>query len=118
MVASAIDGDAVMQAIGEDIPKELKKLDVIALHKLVFEKIFKIDEDNLKNEKNVWYAHSLSEVDEMAERESACMSVYLKSTTLDDVRRIADNSLFMPQKSTFFYPKLYSGVTMNSINDF
>jgi uncharacterized protein (DUF1015 family) len=39
----------------------------------------------------------------------------LNPTRIDQVRRIADAGLIMPRKATYFYPKVISGLVLNSL---
>ena len=38
------------------------------------------------------------------------LALFLPPTTVGEVKDIADNGLYMPPKSTFFYPKILTGL--------
>ena len=42
---------------------------------------------------------------------------FLTATGVDEVRAVADNGETMPQKSTFFYPKLLTGLVFDALGD-
>ncbi len=88
-------------------------LDVSVLHTLILDKIFGIDTVNMANQKNLVYTKFASEaVDSVTNGTSAC-SFMLNGTK---VRQIKDVSLLnekMPQKSTYFYPKLITGLVIH-----
>jgi len=44
------------------------------------------------------------------------MGFFLSPTPVEQVRRIAEASLVMPRKSTYFYPKTLTGLVMNPVN--
>ena len=40
-------------------------------------------------------------------------AVFVPATTVDEVKGIADNGLYMPPKSTYFYPKVLTGLVFH-----
>ena len=49
-------------------------------------------------------------------RSGECQALFmLNPTRVSDVRAVAENRERMPQKSTFFYPKVYSGLVFHSV---
>ena len=46
------------------------------------------------------------------------MAFILNPTKIDQVKEIAGNSLIMPRKSTYFYPKVLSGLVFNKIDPY
>ena len=40
-------------------------------------------------------------------------AVFVPATTVDEVKHIADNGLYMPPKSTYFYPKVLTGLVFH-----
>ncbi|MBN2705130.1 MAG: DUF1015 family protein, partial [Deltaproteobacteria bacterium] len=48
-------------------------------------------------------------------RGDAQIAILLKSTLIEQVREVAREGEKMPQKSTFFYPKLASGLVINHL---
>jgi uncharacterized protein (DUF1015 family) len=88
-------------------PKEYKNLDVVILHKVVFDHLCKIALENITYEIDL--ARAVSEVDS---------GVYdaafvLNPTRMEQIRAIALGGNVMPQKSTYFYPKLLSGLVIH-----
>jgi len=43
------------------------------------------------------------------------LAFFLKSTPIEQMRDVAEAGLKMPQKSTYFYPKLISGMVINPV---
>ena len=88
-------------------------LDVSVLHTLILDKIFGIDTENMANQKNLIYTKFAGEAIDAVKQGKAQCSFLLNATK---VRQIKDVSLLnekMPQKSTYFYPKLITGLVIN-----
>ena len=87
------------------VPTALKDLDVTILHDLIFKQL--LDIDRVAYEMDV--RKCLQSVRE-GEYEAA---FFLNPTRVEDVERVALASLRMPPKSTYFYPKLLTGLVLN-----
>lgn len=82
----------------------LRKLRVNAIHSGIIRGIMKIDDEDISfTEDHRWSIDSVM-------NGSADLAFFLPPTTVDEVRDIADNGLDMPPKSTFFYPKILTGL--------
>ena len=92
-------------------------LDVSVLHNLVLERIFGIDKENMANQKNLSYTRSLDEALAAVDEGKADCSFILNPTKVADIRDVALAGEKMPQKSTYFYPKLITGLVMNKFAD-
>lgn len=91
-------------------------LDVSILHSLVLERIFGIDKENMANQKNLTYTRSINEALESVDLNGADCAFLLNPTKVTEIRDVALASEKMPQKSTYFYPKLITGLVMNNFN--
>ncbi len=92
-------------------------LDVSVLHTLVLERILGIDKENMANQINLTYTRSLDEALEAVDFGNANCSFILNPTRVEEIRDVALASEKMPQKSTYFYPKLITGMVMNKFAD-
>lgn len=106
-----------------DIIKELlpdkseasQGLDVTVLHTLVLEKIFGIDAENMANQINLTYTKYFEEaIGSVKNGKSQCAFI-LNPTKVTEIRDVAAAGEKMPQKSTYFYPKLITGLVMNDL---
>ncbi len=86
-----------------------KDLDVTILHRLVIEHILNI----VPTEKNVHYTRDSQEVIKLVEQGKYQAGLFLQPTTVTQVRRAARAGERMPRKSTYFYPKLLTGLLIN-----
>jgi uncharacterized protein (DUF1015 family) len=88
------------------------ELDVRILHERLLGKVLGIGEEAVRHEKNLRYIRGIEAAVDEARKGTAQIAFLLKPTS---VRQVADTSFgggVMPQKSTDFYPKLLSGLTI------
>ncbi|MCL2488685.1 MAG: DUF1015 domain-containing protein, partial [Oscillospiraceae bacterium] len=91
-------------------------LDVTVLHTLVLEKLFGIDKQNMANGLNLAYTRDAAEALSEVETGTANCAFILNPTRVSEIREVSLVNEKMPQKSTYFYPKLITGLAMNEIN--
>lgn len=108
---------ATMETLMPICSKALKELDVSVLHTLVLERIFGIDKANMANQVNLTYTKIVDEAVEAVDSGKANCSFILNPTRVSEIRDVALAGEKMPQKSTYFYPKLTTGLVMNKIFD-
>jgi uncharacterized protein (DUF1015 family) len=105
---SAVDLAALMP----DLSQKQRTLDVVVLHRLLLERCLGITEEAVKKESYITYVRE-REAAIAAVREGRAQAAFLlHPTRLDQVRDIAFEGNVLPQKSTDFYPKVLSGLTM------
>jgi uncharacterized protein (DUF1015 family) len=98
----------------EDKIKALDELDTNILHKFLLKDTFGIDTSNQEDLENLAYLRGNNSPLEMLAKEEYDVVCFVNPPSLDDVFTIAESGEVMPQKSTFFFPKVYSGlVTRN-----
>lgn len=110
------DGGAVKKLLPE-MSEAYCGLDVTVLHSLVLERILGIDKENMANQKNLTYTRSRQEALEAVDMDGADCSFILNPTKVSEIRDVAAAGEKMPQKSTYFYPKLITGLVMNNFSD-
>lgn len=91
-------------------------LDVSVLHTLVLERIFGIDAENMAKQINLTYVKKFEDALSAVNRGSAQCAFILNPTKVQEIRDVAAAGEKMPQKSTYFYPKLITGLVMNELN--
>jgi uncharacterized protein (DUF1015 family) len=90
-------------------PPVLRRLDVTLLHSLLLEGILGIDRAAQEKQTHLRYVKDLDQA--VADR-GAQAAFLLNPTPLDDLRAAADAGEVLPQKSTYFFPKLASGLVV------
>jgi len=110
---------AVMDKIAPQLSITSRRLDVTVLHKLILERVLGIGERQLAGETNIEYIKDIgSAVDEaiaVVERGQKQVVFFMNLTRAEQVKQVAAANERMPQKSTFFYPKIFSGLTINKL---
>lgn len=96
-------------------PKALRTLDVSILHRLILEEVLKITPEAQEQQTNLKYVKSFDEAMERVSAGEAQLAFLMNPTRMSEVRDVANAGEKMPQKSTYFYPKLYTGLVINRI---
>ena len=91
-------------------------LDVSVLHTLILERILGIDKENMAQQINLTYTKIFDEAIETVDSGKANCSFILNPTKVSEIRDVALAGEKMPQKSTYFYPKMTTGLVMNKFN--
>lgn len=105
---------AVMDDLLPGLSPTSRQLDVTVLHTLILERLLGIDKENMANQKNLTYTREAKEAIAVAEQTADCCFL-LNPTRVSEIRDVAAAGEKMPQKSTYFYPKLITGLTVNKI---
>ncbi len=96
-----------------------RSLDVAVLHKLIFEGLLGIDEKKLAGESNLEYVKDTSNAidDSIAKVDAGEKQLvfFMNPPKIEQIQKVADAGEKMPQKSTYFYPKMYTGLTINKL---
>jgi uncharacterized protein (DUF1015 family) len=107
--------DAVQRALSH-VPEVQRTLDVVALHKVILEKILGLSEDAILNQQNISYHRDAGESIRHVQNGSADCAFLMNPVQVEQVRDVAFAGEVMPQKSTDFYPKLLSGLTIYELD--
>ncbi|HUL43203.1 MAG TPA: DUF1015 domain-containing protein [Bacteroidota bacterium] len=100
------------QAPGETGPEVLRDLDVTLLHNLIMNKLLGMTDEDQVSKRNLDYIRDESEALDAVVSGKAQAAFLLNPTPVELVRKVAESGLTMPQKSTYFYPKLLSGTVI------
>jgi uncharacterized protein (DUF1015 family) len=92
------------------------ELDVPVLHQDILRGLLGISEDDVREEKHLKYVRGIDAAVAEVREGDAEVAFVLEATPIDDMARIAFAGGVMPQKSTDFYPKLLSGVTIYKLD--
>ncbi len=87
------------------VPRALRDLDVTILHDLIFKQLLDID--------SVSYEMNIGKCLQAVRDKVFAAAFFLRPTMIEDVEKVALASLRMPPKSTYFYPKLMTGMVLN-----
>jgi uncharacterized protein (DUF1015 family) len=121
------DGRVVLLSLREDVdlaahptlgtrPDVLRRTDVAVLHHAVLEHLLGLTQEMQAAKTNIWYpqdaAAALAEL-----RGGKGQALFLMNATpVRQVRDVAEAGEVMPQKSTFFYPKVPTGLAIHTLD--
>jgi uncharacterized protein (DUF1015 family) len=104
-----------MEAATPDASAEVRRLDVSILHALVFDRIFGIRADEIRKGGNIEYTIEIGGALGAVANGRADGAFLMNPPSIDDVERVSDAGATMPEKSTYFHPKLLTGLVINPL---
>ena len=107
---------SVMDAKLPELSAASRGLDVTVLHTLILEQVLGIDKVNMAQQINLTYTRSRAEALGSVNNGTSQAAFLLNPTRVSEIRDVAAAGEKMPQKSTYFYPKLITGLTVNVLN--
>lgn len=97
--------------LGPQVPPALRALDTHFFHQVVLARLLRVPEETVS------YVHSLGEA-EAALRKGTCrLAALMRATPIRQIVDVAEARGHMPPKSTFFHPKLPSGLVVHPLPD-
>jgi uncharacterized protein (DUF1015 family) len=114
-VVTLTDPTALERLAAEGMSPEAARLSVTLLHRLILGDGLGIDPSH--SEGLIDYVVSPAEALRRLAAGEYVFGAFLTATGVDEVRAVADNGETMPQKSTFFYPKLLTGLVFDVLGD-
>ncbi len=110
---------AAMDSVVPDMSKAWRGLDVSVLHKLILEQTLGIDDDKQAQGGYLQYVKdtptaiddSIAQVDEGKKQ----VAFFMNPVKMQQLKDVTDTGERMPQKSTYFYPKVYTGLTIHKL---
>ncbi len=103
-------------ALGDDLHPSLKQLDVLALSRLIFQRTLGIKREDLDDERIIQYESNTGAALSSVLSGDNQIVFLVNPTRMEQVMEVTGNSLLMPRKSTYFYPKILTGLVLNKIN--
>jgi len=102
--------ETFMNKFASDQSKTWRTLDVSILHKIILEHFMGINQENIED--HVRYTRVDEEAIKFVDEGKFDLSFLMNATKIDELKAIADVGEHMPQKSTYFLPKMLSGLVM------
>jgi uncharacterized protein (DUF1015 family) len=87
----------------------------VQLHKALLENILGISEEAIRDQKNVSYVRDAAEALSRVRSGEADIAFLMNPVEIGQMREMAFAGEVLPQKSTDFYPKLLSGLTIYAL---
>ena len=107
--------DAVEEAL-RFLAAHQRRLDLVQLHKLIFEQSLGLDAEAVRQQTNIRYVREAAEAVHQVRGGEADIAFLTSPVSMDQLKEVAFAGDVMPQKSTDFYPKLLSGLTIYALD--
>ena len=102
--------ESTMDEVAPNRSNTWRTLDVSILHKLLLERMLGVNEKNLED--HVKYTRDTVEAIKVVDEGRFDFSIIMNPTRIEELKAVADAGEHMPQKSTYFLPKLLSGLVI------
>jgi uncharacterized protein (DUF1015 family) len=106
---------AIGSSLFGNVSLRQQALDVVQLHKCLLEGVLKISEESIRNQENVSYCREVADALAQVQSGKVQVAFLMNPVRMEQVREIAFAGEVLPQKSTDFYPKLLSGLTIYAL---
>ena len=97
------------------MPEPYRRLDTAVLEALVLRGALDMSEDDISHLRGLDYSKSLADAIERVESGAADAGFFMRATPVEQVREVAATGESMPPKSTYFYPKVPTGLVFNPL---
>jgi uncharacterized protein (DUF1015 family) len=100
-----------------DMPEPYRRLDTAVLETLVLKGPLGLSEDDISHLDGLGYARSFGEARESVESGTFDVGFFLRGIPVSQIQEIAAAGVNMPPKSTYFFPKIPTGLLFNPLTD-
>jgi uncharacterized protein (DUF1015 family) len=101
----------------EPMSRAVRSLDLAALHVAVLNDRLGISADDIASGRRVAYTRDEADARDRVARGEAAAAILVRPTRMEQLAEVAGAGDMMPQKSTYFYPKLLTGMVFNPLED-
>jgi uncharacterized protein (DUF1015 family) len=108
---------AIADAALADKPEPYRRLDTAVLEALVLQGALGMTEDDISHLNGLDYARDAAQARERVESGAAQAAFFMGATPVQRVRDVAATGESMPPKSTYFFPKVLTGMVFNPLDD-
>jgi len=100
-----------------DMPEPYRRLDTAVLEALVLKGPLGLSEDDISHLRGLGYARSFEEARELVQAGTFDAGFFLRGIPVTQIQEIAAAGVNMPPKSTYFFPKVPTGLLFNPLAD-
>ena len=98
-----------------DMPDAYRRLDTAILEALVLRDALGMSEDDISHLRGLDYSKDLADAIDAVESGRADAGFFMRATPIGQVKAVAESGESMPPKSTYFYPKVPTGLAFNPL---
>ncbi len=106
----------VINAALADLPECQRQLDLSCLHSILLDRLLGLDAEKVRGQTNLRYLREAAEAVEQVRNGDANIAFLTNPVSMEQLREVAFAGEVMPQKSTDFFPKLLSGLTIYALD--
>ena len=99
-----------------DMPEPYRRLDTAVLEALILTGPLGLSEDDISHLNGLGYARSFEEARELVDSGAFDVGFYLRGIPVAQIQEIAAAGVNMPPKSTYFFPKVPTGLLFNPLD--
>ncbi|MBW2622279.1 MAG: DUF1015 family protein, partial [Deltaproteobacteria bacterium] len=107
--------EAVTNGTLDSWPPLLRTLDPVILTGLILQEIIGLTEDTLDDPERITYTSRARDAIRQVNEGQVEMACILNPTRMEQVQTVAEAGLTMPRKSTYFFPKVITGLVLNPL---
>ena len=89
---------------------------MVVLDQVLLRDLVGLSDQVLANERNISFMHDFAEALDAVKSGRYDAGFFINNTRIEQVREVASAGLIMPHKSTYFYPKVISGLVINPVS--
>lgn len=115
-LAEWIDGAGLDQPGFAELAGPLRRLDVILLHRLVLETVLGVSIEAQARQTHLRYIKDEQTLFERVADDAAQIGILLNPTPIEQVVEVTRERLRLPQKTTYFYPKVPTGLVLDPLD--
>jgi uncharacterized protein (DUF1015 family) len=104
---------SILDKILKDKPQLYRRLDISILNYIILKEILNIDPDNPENKERLNFATEIDKLIMEANTHKDSLVFILNPIKIEDVIAVGLKGYRLPPKSTYFYPKVISGLLIN-----
>jgi uncharacterized protein (DUF1015 family) len=97
------------------MPEPYRRLDTAVLEAIVLRGALHMSEDDISHLRGLDYSKNLDDAIERVQSGTADAGFFMRATPVEQVREVAAAGESMPPKSTYFYPKVPTGLVFNPL---
>ena len=107
----------VISQLHWNFPEEIKKLDLTVMHYFIIEKILGIPGKKQRSSENISFERNFMDCLAKVKSDEAQCALITQEISMEEVKSVCFSGYTLPQKSTYFYPKVICGFLFGSIKE-
>jgi len=107
----------VHESMSWNFPDVVKNLDLTVMHYFIIEKVLGIKGQEQRSSPFITFDRSFSDCLSKVIKEEIQMAIITNDISMEEIKQVCDTGYTMPQKSTYFYPKVICGYLFSSIDE-